>query len=90
MIMFAIRHKPAGLYLPPSQGPKTWSVADAEYPRLHTKFSAAKHALQWWLKGRVEVDTEGDGDLLTIPVRTRRAQDMEIVEFELVERRTFP
>lgn len=93
--VFAIRHKPNGSFLP--AGRRRGFTHDeptlAKPPRLFLKVGPAKCALKAWLQGewheKWEYSFEGDPqDVYPCPdgkPHNRKAEDMEIVEFRLME-----
>lgn len=93
--MYAIRQKSTQFFMPklPKGSTKggTWLEPAADVvPRLFSTERAAVNALRWWLAGKVRVvhgfyDEAGDGDWQTVPAPHRKADDMEIVEVQLVE-----
>lgn len=97
--VYAIRNKHTGLYLPDRQG-RGYSndePTSPARPRLFWKLTSARMALRAWLKGRWLCKKSGgysiadsfgyeyDEEIKIIPVESRKAEDMEIVVFSLVE-----
>lgn len=95
---FAIRHKPSGRYLPELPGqrggythlePRAWHLGPI---RLFTNKRNVRLALRAWLCGKLHVRRSygnfEENDIVeaeTEPVPSRKAEEMEIVEFELRE-----
>jgi hypothetical protein len=95
---FAIRHKPSGRYLPELPGqrggythlePRAWHLGPI---RLFPIKRNARLALKIWLRGMYNVRRSygnfEENDIVeaeTEPVPSRKAEEMEIVEFELQE-----
>lgn len=92
MILFAIRHKPTGLYLPRIQSRGSTHhepTAPLKQARLFHRERDARGFLTVWLQGKqTQYQTyEGDYDIeihLT-PVPTRKREEMEVVAFKLTE-----
>lgn len=87
----AIRHRPTGAFLPSVKGYGFTRTAPTheEAPRLFTKIGPAKQALNYWLDGELfEGNVSDDNTLALRLVRKpeRKAEDMEIVEIEMVVR----
>lgn len=89
--MFAIRQKSTGWWLPPFSGRAGGTHVEPSataMPRLFGRHQDARAALSWWLEGKVTAfysfDGEYEGDLKTSPVKSRSADDMEIVEVSVV------
>lgn len=92
-LMYAIRHKPTGFYLPVGKGTTWREPADPELqpPRLFLTHKSAYHCLVNWLKGKWRATWDcGDSgdpyvdDIDITPVPSRKAEDMEIIAFNLV------
>lgn len=90
----AIRHRPSGGLLPNVRGygfTRT-DPSTTEPPRLFVRMASAKQALNYWLQGEHYETTDSDSDFgtsITLNCRRRpdrRAEDMEIVEIEIVVR----
>ena len=96
-VLWAIKHKPSGHYLPRIPGKHGGTYVEPEPVdrgriRLFREESHAKCALKWWLAGHTYVvwfagsfDEDGDADWRTKPVPGRCADDMAIVRVELRE-----
>jgi hypothetical protein len=101
IIVFAIRHKPTGLFLPATnakgrvaQRGFTHREPSAGLPRLFLGERAAKAAMRCWIQGAWENDY-GVGDYYTSPGELqgcsprprpdRKAEEMEIVRLSLTE-----
>ena len=98
-LVYALRNKHTGLYLPDRQGKGYTNdePTSKARPRLHWSRRAAEMALRAWLKSVWTRRTEGgyrydhamevecDEWTEVRRVETRRADDMEIVEFKLTE-----
>lgn len=92
--MYAIRQKSTGHWLPRFAGHAGGTRVEPSktaLPRLFARKRDAMSALSWWLDGRVcAYATSGlddyDYDLRTAPVAHREAEDMEIVQVDLVVR----
>ena len=96
MKAYAIKHKTKG-YLPAMKAVKGYTGMSPTHkglPRLFNSRSAARNALNWWLKGGVSVEHRyvtivpygNIMDKLTIdPIPGRNAEDMSIVEMEVSE-----
>src|SRR5258708_4083284 len=88
----AIRHKPSGGFLAAAKGYGfTREEPTLEKPpRLFVKPGAAKQALGYWLQGEMfeGTESEDDGTINSRCIRKphRRADDMEVVEIEIVVR----
>jgi len=95
-ILYAIRHKPTGHFLPQSKRRRGFTNDEPcpyPLPRLFVREQDAKVALTWWLRGITEAEGHGpfdgpdfDDGLTTTPVPGRKAEDMEIVPMVLSER----
>lgn len=95
MFLYAIRHKPSGLFLPNSPKQQTYTNPTANcIPRLFKKKSHAKCALTAWLAGKFrwrsstsswEFSTPDEVELIIDPVPDRKPDDMEIVILTLTE-----
>lgn len=97
MKVWAIRHKPTGGYLPRGEfrtikGGSLVEPTLDKPPRLFQSFRAAKSALGHWLRGKyvsksyIDFPTgEYEYQLNVIPQPHRKREEMEIVEFNLVE-----
>jgi len=99
MKLWAIRHKPTGLFLPELHKPvrggytHTEPTSMSERPlRLFITERGAKNALWWWLGGPVSVrirsfDTsdgfDTDEQWSTTKKPERKAEDMEVIQVEL-------
>lgn len=97
MIVFAIRQKSTGFYLPNVKGRKggTYVTPKADcIPRLFKQERSAKVCLNWWLRGEVQAELEtdewsreqyssGPGDVKPVP--SRIPEDMEVVKMCLAE-----
>lgn len=99
MSLYAIRHKPTGRLLPikpygSHKGGTHVTLEDKRAPRLFPTTVAAQNALRHWLRGRLTVtylppcgpDWADDGDyrLEVEPVADRVADDMEIIEVDVI------
>lgn len=90
----AIKHKPSGGLLPAVRGYGFTRAKPSleEAPRLFTKIGPAKQALSYWLEGEMYEGIESEDEtgftttIQCIKRPERRAQDMEIVEIEVVVR----
>ncbi len=88
---YAIRNKQTGYYLPgygsrKGHGGFTSDKPEREYPpRLFWRLQDAKLALWHWLKGRVQVwyDHEGEENWTHTCKHDRKAYEMEIVEIRI-------
>lgn len=102
MKVFAIRHKPTGLLMPHLRGGRGYTVVGLDQftngnrlPRLLETRIGAQRALTAWLKGAWEQHTdygeygpEGSySEPPATPPEDRKAEQMEIVEFRLTERK---
>lgn len=93
MNLFAIRHKPSGGFLPwnnrISKRGGTWVDPSTTLPpRFFYTRRAAVLALRAWLSGKMTYSVDYDTnavDLSILPDPNRKAEDMEIVDFVLVE-----
>jgi len=91
--MFAIRHRPSGMLLPPGPGHKnrgfTSVEPSADPPRFFGSIKSAESSLRWWLGGEIRVthdyDDNGDHDetWYVIHKPNRIAADMDIVSVTL-------
>jgi hypothetical protein len=90
----AIRHRPSGGFLPNVRGYGFTRTEPTltEPPRLFTKKGPATQALKYWLQGELSEKLDYDSDFateLTLHCKRRpdrNAEDMEIVEIELISR----
>ena len=96
MKAYAVRHKPSGLFIPrletgKRRGGSHLEPSNKREPRLFFNRISARAFLSNWLQGTFENHSyqtyEGDWDsgLRVTPQPHRRKEDMEIVEFKLVE-----
>jgi hypothetical protein len=96
MNVFAIRHKPSGLFLPPPFGRSGRGGSHSEpaegLPRIFLERRRAEFALRAWLQGKYvrtfipSNEFGGEEDRVDLePQPHRKAEEMEIVEFALVE-----
>lgn len=93
MIVYAIRHRPTGGYLPEIVGGRGYTITEPtvhRIPRLFESSKAAKCALTWWLKGITQVTRHYDGweydeSWATLPREGRKAKDMVVVPMTLQE-----
>lgn len=93
-VLYAIRHKPTGAYLPmrweSRRGYSHDEPIPGAVPRLFKNEKAAKAALKAWLAGtwtrHVSQTYYGEYDeiLETKPVESRKAEEMEVVKMWLV------
>jgi hypothetical protein len=94
-VLYAIRHKPTGAYLPmrweSRRGYSHDEPTPGAVPRLFKNEKAAKAALKAWLQGTWErsISQSYDGDydevLSTTPQPSRHEDEMEIVELGLAD-----
>ena len=94
MIIYAIRQKSTGFYLPyikKSRGFTSTVPTGKGIPRLFTRKGAATNALRCWLQGEwvaryntSGLDSYGDYDIKVTPVFGRVCEDMEIVRILLL------
>lgn len=92
---WAIREIKTGYFLTAKRGSFTFDEPQEGTPRLHLSKRSAQNTLTTWLQGRFSwrtVETHswvGDYDYIRIPsqekVSTRKRENMEIVEFFLME-----
>ncbi len=93
---YAVRHKPSGLFIPrletgKRRGGSHFEPSNEREPRLFFNRISARAFLSNWLQGKAELHncTGYDGEYETyikvIPQPHRKKEDMEIVEFDLVE-----
>jgi len=98
--LYAIKHVPSGKFLPEPTGRSRRGGShvgpedpNEHPPRFFTKESTAKIVLSHWLRGIVVAergtygspDYEPYEDIRTIPVPTRKREEMQIVKFNLIE-----
>lgn len=95
MRVFAIRHKPSGVFMPNKmfrtsyKGFSHWEPLDNrahdKTPRLFYSAMAAKVSLRHWLRGKVSNSDpfEEESEPVLTPVASRNRDDMEIVEGEI-------
>jgi len=98
MIVYAIRQKSTGYFIPTLKGRAGGSWLEPEpncLPRLFTSKRNAKLALGSWLSGHFKMESfrssyesffDDDCELTVTPVPGRNKDDMEIVALELKER----
>lgn len=90
MKAFALRDKVTGLYLPHGKRGRMNSYREftaKNDPRLFSRRSAASNTLNAWKAGKWGWRGCGeDVDLEPRSVPGRRSQEIEIVEFELIEK----
>lgn len=97
MILYAIRQKSTGFYLPRFTGRAGQTFMEPEkgcIPRLFKTERMAQTSLTWWLKGKVEPKYEEVDYGFTrgtemvgwkpVPVPERSADDMEVVPMILI------
>lgn len=102
MILYAIRHKPTGHFLPDLRRQRAGHTHSEPtpgcIPRLFAEVWHAKSALNFWLKGKHRVHwfssswespIEDDFEFVADPVPSRKAEDMEIVVLNLLEHRIY-
>ena len=93
---YAVRHKPSGLFIPrletgKRRGGSRLEPSNEREPRLFFNKISVRAFLSNWLQGKMELhsyqDYEGTNDTYTkvIPQPHRKKEDMEIVEFDLIE-----
>jgi hypothetical protein len=103
MILFGIRHKPSGRFMPHLRYGRGFTALDLGQfnhgmPRLLKTRIGAQRALSAWLKGAWENHTSGgtgmfgdDYDQWAEPPKTappdRKPDEMEVVEFRLTEKK---
>ena len=97
MKTWAIRVKGTKMFLPSVRSGQSYSEpSDSKYPRLHKSKRGAQNALTAWLQGHWVQKTTGgysyfgEPDFETITfaskkIESRKRENMEIVEFELIE-----
>lgn len=96
MKAYAVRHKPSGMFIPrletgKRRGGSYLEPTNDREPRLFFNRLSARAFLSNWLQGIMKSkeyqDMSGDWDVVTevIPQPHRHKEDMEIVEFNLVE-----
>ena len=93
MIVYAIRQKSTGFYLPSikrSNGFTSTIPIKAGIPRLFISKRGATNAMRWWLQGewtayRSMSDLNGDSDygIKVTFLSNRNSDDMEVVELVL-------
>lgn len=98
--IFYIRHKPTGNFMPVMKGPSYWNPNDAysrQVPRTFLTKRSAIAALTQWLRGEHKPLRGWDQDGFespryqvclgteVVPNADRNREDMEIVEYELIE-----
>jgi hypothetical protein len=99
MKAYAVRHKPSGLYIPrletgKRRGGSHLEPSNEREPRLFFNKISARAFLSNWLQGKMILQHgsgwDGDYDSYTkvIPQPHRNKDEMEIVEFDLVETNT--
>ena len=96
MFVYAIRQKSTGLFIPrlePSKrrGGSFLEPSDEREPRFFPSKISARNTLSNWLKGHhvtkyMEYDGGEESYTDTVFQPHRKKEDMEIVEFELVEK----
>lgn len=93
---YAVRHKPSGLFIPrletgKRRGGSHLEPSNEREPRLFFNRISVRAFLSNWLQGKMEMhnyqDWNSEHDCYTkvIPQPHRKKEDMEIVEFDLVE-----
>lgn len=96
MKAWAIRNKNSGRFLPLRTAGRGFTFdepIDGCLPRLFRNRHAAHLALRAWLKGHWVCirtrcyDGESDEEIRIKPVADRKAEDMEIVELSITERK---
>ena len=95
MNLFAIRHKPSGLFLPRPAGNRGRGGSHVKPstapPRFFHSENAAKVALTYWLMGEFHATHYYDHDGIyeeSIDIKpdpSRKREEMEIVKFNLTE-----
>lgn len=90
MIVYAIRNKHTGLFIPAGKKGNAHTFEEAtskDKPRIHHTSSGCKNALNMWLQGKWQFYSyyNDECELDAKKVNTRKKEDMEIVEFLLQE-----
>lgn len=96
MKAYAVRHKPSGMFIPrletgKRRGGSHLEPSNDREPRLFFNRLSARAFLSNWLQGIMKadytVDYNGNEDysIKVIPQPHRKKEDMEIVEFDLIE-----
>lgn len=95
MKVFAVRHKPSGLFIPrletgKRRGGSYLEPSTEREPRIFHSALAARAFIGAWLQGKFEnhVDYEGEPSLLVKKQPHRKKHEMEIVTFFCVEARS--
>ncbi len=96
MKAYAVRHKPSGMFIPrletgKRRGGSFLEPTNEREPRLFFNKLSARAFLSNWLQGTFQnystMNYEGyeDGGLKVTPQPHRKKDEMEIVEFDLIE-----
>ena len=97
MKAYAVRHKPSGLFIPRLEignlkGGSRLEPSNDREPRLFFNKQSARCFLSTWLRGifklydSVDWETgQSESRITIVPQLHRKKEDMEIVEFNLVE-----